>query len=302
MKRFTKVCLVLGILLLIAGAALGCVSYGLGVEKDLRAAMKPPTPEMEEITVPGAALGRLEIGLISDDVTVMVSEDGDAHVRYPVSEESRYEFRTEKGKIRGLDQCFLQAEEPERQGVLRFRVSLFWQDEPDVTVALPAGYAGELQIRTASGDVTVQGVTAGNSDFTTASGDLLLSDTGLSGSIEISTASGDVALRNLQAASDCTIKTTSGDVTVRGGTFSRHQITTTSGDVRAEEIASAAWMHLQTISGDVVVESSTITEMECKTVSGDITVRDDDRIGQYQYATNSGMVITDGAVAPSFDD
>ena len=56
MKRFTKVCLVLGILLLVSGAALGGVSYGLGVEKDIRSAMNPTAPEMEEITIPGAEL------------------------------------------------------------------------------------------------------------------------------------------------------------------------------------------------------------------------------------------------------
>jgi len=302
MKRFTKVCLVLGILLLIAGAALGGVSYGLGVEKDIRSAMNPPAPEMEEITIPGAELGRLEIGLISDDVTVEASKDGDAHIRYPVSEEYRYALQTEEGKIRGLDRCVFQAEALERQGAFRFQVSLFWQDGPDVTVALPAGYAGELQIRTVSGDVAVRGITAGKSAVDTDSGDLLLSDAVISGKIDISSTSGDVTLRNLQMGSDCTVKTTSGDIRTSGGAFTRYHVSTTSGDVRTEEVGSTEWMHLQTISGDVTVRSSTITELECKTISGDIAVRDDDRIGSYQCSTTSGEVTTDGSVDPSLDD
>ena len=103
MKRFTKVCLVLGILLLVSGAALGGVSYGLGVEKDIRSAMNPPAPEMEEITIPGAELGRLEIGLISDDVTVEASKDGDAHIRAPwrweiLSSRIGMRFRRKRGR------------------------------------------------------------------------------------------------------------------------------------------------------------------------------------------------------------
>ena len=195
MKRFTKVCLVLGILLLVSGAALGGVSYGLGVEKDIRSAMNPPAPEMEEITIPGAELGRLEIGLISDDVTVEASKDGDAHIRYPVSEEYRYALQTEEGKIRGQDQCVFQAEALERQRAFRFQVSLFWQGGPDVTVALPANYTGELQIRTVSGDVAVRGITAGKSAVDTDSGDLLLSDAVISGKIDISSTSGSRANR-----------------------------------------------------------------------------------------------------------
>ena len=73
MKRFTKVCLVLGILLLVAGAAAAGASYLLGVEQDIRAAMNPPEPEVREVTIPGAELGRLEISLFSDDVKVEVS-------------------------------------------------------------------------------------------------------------------------------------------------------------------------------------------------------------------------------------
>ena len=291
MKRFTKVCLVLGILLLVAGAAAAGASYLLGVEQDIRAAMNPPEPEVREVTIPGAELGRLEISLFSDDVKVEVSADGNAHIRYPVSEENRYDFQTDKGKIGGLDKCVFRGEEkPAKNG---FHIDFSRVSWPAVRIAMPADYAGELQIRTTSGEIEVRGISAGSCDFASASGDMLLSELETGGRMDISCTSGEVTMENVQAASDCTVKTISGDIRAAGGAFSRYQASTTAGEIRVSEIVSADWMHLQTISGDVTVRSSTVAELECKTISGDITVRDDDRIGQYQCSTTSGDVTTD---------
>ncbi|MBQ9268892.1 MAG: DUF4097 family beta strand repeat protein [Oscillospiraceae bacterium] len=291
MKRFTKVCLVLGIVLLVAGAAAAGASYLLGVEQDIRAAMNPPELERREITIPGAELGRLEISLSSDDVLVEPSSDGNAHIRYPVSEECEYDFQTDKGMIGGMDKCVFRAEEKAARNGFHFDFSrISW---PAVRIALPSEYAGELKIETVSGELAVRGITAGSSSFASTSGDMLLSELGISGRMDISCTSGEVTMENVQAASDCVVKTISGDIRVTGDTFSRYQASTTSGEIRVSEIASADWMHLQTISGDVTVRSSTVAELECKTISGDITVRDDDRIGQYQCATTSGDVTTD---------
>ena len=299
MKRFTKVCLVLGILLLVAGLAVGIVSYGLGAEKDIRGALNPPTPETEEIMIPGSELGRLEVSLISDDVRVEVSRDGNAHIRYPVSEETQYEYQTDEGKIRGLDACTFRAETLESG--YWFRLDLIRTDWPPVTISLPADYDGELKIRTVSGDIKIQEITAGNSEFITTSGDIWLSDVSVGGTADISDTSGEVVLENVQASSACEVKTISGDIRARGGTFTRYQVSTTSGEIRAEGITSADWMHLQTISGEVTVRSSTITQLECKTISGDIEVRNNDKIGQFQCSTTSGTVTTDDSPAAGSD-
>ena len=293
MKRFTVICMVLGILLLSAGLVLGGVSYGLGAEKDIRSAVNPPEPEIEEVMIPGAELGRLEIDLVSDDVRVEVSKDGNAHIRYPVSEQYRYEFQTDKGKIRGLDACTFEAETMKTGNMFQLDLSWYWRTWPPVTVSLPADYAGELKIKTISGDITVRGITAGNTVFITTSGDMLLSETSIGGTMDITGTSGSVTLKNIHAESDCVVKTVSGDIRASDGTFTRYQVSTTSGEVRVEGITSADWMHLQTISGEVTVRRSTITELECKTISGDISVRNDDRIDHYQCSTTSGTVTTD---------
>ena len=293
MKRFTIVCMVFGILLLAAGLVLGGVSYGLGAEKDIRSVMNPPDPEIEEIMIPGSELGWLEMNLVSDNVQVEVSKDGNAHIRYPVSENYRYEYQTDKGKIRGLDACTFRAEALVNENMFQMDLFRYWREWPPVTVSLPADYAGELKIKTVSGEITVREITAGNSSFITTSGNMLLSAVSIGGTLDISGTSGSVTLKNIQAESDCEVKTISGDIRASDSAFTRYQVSTTSGEVIVEGISSADWMHLQTISGEVTVSRSTITELECKTISGNITVRNDDRIEHYQCSTTSGTVTTD---------
>ena len=107
------------------------------------------------------------------------------------------------------------------------------------------GRFGDLQVKTASGDVAV----------------------GHAESFEVSAASGEVAADVVTG--DVRLSTVSGDVRI-GSIAGRAAITTASGDVRVEQLDGD--LMASTTSGDVRIERFVGAEIGFKTVSGDLDI------------------------------
>ena len=113
----------------------------------------------------------------------------------------------------------------------------------EVPRALAAG--SKVQIKTATGDVHVEGVTA---DITVATASADASLANLTGQVAVHTASGDVSVDRVDGSLE--VNTASGDVRVRG---------------------ADAWLALRTMSGDLQIEDATLRNARITTVSGDLS-------------------------------
>lgn len=171
----------------------------------------------------------------------------------------------------------------------------------EVFVATASGdvaveHAAELQVRTASGDVSCRSV-AGDASVNTASGDARLDTVGRSA--ELATASGDVTL--LHVGGDTRARSASGDVVIRGADGSV-TVRTASGDIRLDSVrrgtvevdsasgdveigiaaGTAAWLDVQALSGSVSSsldpseapgDDAEAVSIHAHTLSGDVRVR-----------------------------
>lgn len=131
----------------------------------------------------------------------------------------------------------------------------------DVTVTAPAGT--RLDVSVASVDVDVDQV--GETNLRTASGDVRIA--GVTGDIYAKSASGDIRVERvtgntkLSAASgDCVIGSADGDV----------QVTCASGDIDAGEISGDG--EFKTASGDVDVDCCRGERITVKSASGDVVL------------------------------
>jgi hypothetical protein len=122
-----------------------------------------------------------------------------------------------------------------------------WSDvEYDIEVELPRG-EHVVEVRTASGEVEVEGVT-GRLNVATASGDMeLIRNTG---DLTVHTASGDLEIRT--AAGRLTVRTASGDLEIVDATLEQFGLTSVSGDVHLDTALTGVGPYrAESVSGDV---------------------------------------------------
>ena len=158
-------------------------------------------------------------------------------------------------------------------------VSTGWKTGCEVRISAPLGSG--VRVAAKSADVTVTGLT-GPVDIRTASGDVTVDHVGAHG--WLSSSSGDLVVE--RAASDLDARTASGNITVGTvagravlhGTSGNVEIRSAAGDVEARSVsgnvkvadAHAGQAHLVAVSGDVQigVHAGTAASLELRTVSG----------------------------------
>lgn len=130
-------------------------------------------------------------------------------------------------------------------------------DDPEVTIYLPAGNYGALTVSntsgdiesaaqlgfasanltTVSGDIDLNGPVSGKIVCNTTSGDAELNDSYIQ-SLKVVSVSGDASLERVTAAGAVTIETTSGDVELERSDAASLTISTTSGEVEGSLLTS----------------------------------------------------------------
>ena len=127
-----------------------------------------------------------------------------------------------------------------------------------------AGHYGEIETKTASGDISVDHVER-DASIKVASGDVRVDR--VDGTLRVQTAAGDVSAGPIGADAD--VKTASGDVRLNevGGNASVHSA---SGDLRVGAVSQGK-VELKSVSGDMVVgvRKGSRVWMDVKTVTGD---------------------------------
>ena len=158
-------------------------------------------------------------------------------------------------------------------------VSTGWKTGCEVRITAPLGSG--VRVAAKSADVTVTGLT-GPVDIRTASGDVTVDHVGAHG--WLSSSSGDLVVE--RAASDLDARTASGDISVGSvagravlhGTSGNVEIHSAAGDVEARSVsgnvkvadAHAGQARLVAVSGDVQigVHAGTAASLDLRTVSG----------------------------------
>ena len=117
----------------------------------------------------------------------------------------------------------------------------------DIIIDVPRASSGRVEIRTASGDVRIEGITS-EIALNTASGDVRVVRT--EGDLVLQTASGDLGIEGVSGR--LTAHTVSGDVHVTSAQVDGFHIQTANGDILLDALlAGDGPFHAQTVSGDV---------------------------------------------------
>lgn len=167
-------------------------------------------------------------------------------------------------------------------------------DDPEITVYLPAGNYGDLTVSTTSGDIeAVSQIGFASANLTTVSGDIELGGV-VAGKVTCNTTSGDVELL-CPTAGDVEINTTSGDAELTDCYIQSLNVVSVSGDADLERTVAAGAVTISTTSGDIDLERSDAASLTLSTVSGEVE-------GSLLTAKNFAVTSTMGRIsAPAAD-
>ncbi len=277
--------LVLGLLLLFLGTMMSVSWGGAKVEE-------------KSAEIPGSFTG-LIVEELSADVQVLPSTDGKLRLEYKESEFDRLDSSPEDGLLR-------LTRNDRRPWYRKF----FNQSLGTTTIYLPEADYQLLQLRTISGDLTlegpfraeesalhsisgdqsVNGLQTDSLRFYSVSGDLTLSAIDCSGELQVETTSGDITIRKLTAGS-LEIESISGDCQMQTAELAGHlSIRTTSGEIVLKE-SDAKTLDIESVSGDVNLALKTVKRVEFDTVSGKVNIADSDSFAELcRIHTVSGWI------------
>ena len=218
---------------------------------------------VQEKEFPMADIDKLDIRYdkSSNDVTIYESDGSTVIVR----EFANFEVKdSELAEIK-LSGSTLSVKGPKRTNN-RINVNRYMYTE----IWLPAGYEGEISVRTVSGEISVD------------------RELSLQQKLKLSSTSGDITTRNV-AAEQVSVASTSGEVRTGELTAKEIEISTTSGDIRLDK-ADGRLLATST-SGEVTVSDGN-GERKVNTTSGDIRISGFD--GKFSISSTSGEVTLEG--------
>lgn len=142
--------------------------------------------------------------------------------------------------------------------------------EKALTLEIPKSYINDINIKSISGDISINMNLDSNLKLKTTSGDIKV-DQALN--IDVTSTSGEIEIDN---AKDTIVSTVSGDVEINKAIIK--QINTTSGEVEIDDAQVINKASIKTVSGDVKIKKLNDCYVEFKTTSGDQSIINTNRM------------------------
>lgn len=159
-----------------------------------------------------------------------------------------------------------------RRGFMTFIPFIFGRTQ--LTVALPAGFDGELRAETSSGriDLDGEGRGFGSASLAASSGRITVEDATFSGDVRLSASSGRIELSDLAVAGALDVTTSSGLIGMTDVSADGYRLQASSGRVRADGLAGTA-LTASTSSGRLEIGARTmLADWQLRTSSGRVSV------------------------------
>ncbi|MBQ7507683.1 MAG: DUF4097 family beta strand repeat protein [Lachnospiraceae bacterium] len=193
-----------------------------------------------------------------EDIEFVPARDKDCTVLCYEDEKHLHSVHVEEGTL------FIDQQKPGRWQLG------FFQDNPQITIALPEKTYGNLSVETETGDIRIPNLRFSNIALKLSTGELKLSAQ-TAGMIQIKTDTGDMLLKNCLADS-LYAETDTGDVVFDQSDANEIHVKTDTGDVSGSLLTAKVFTAI-TDTGDVDVPAETSGGIcEIQTDTGDIRI------------------------------
>ena len=166
----------------------------------------------------------------------------------------------------------------------------FTADNQKVTVYLPFGDYGTLDIETHTGDVELNSLNLVSLMVTSHTGDIEASNINVSTTAMIATDTGDTELYD-STLTHLNAKATTGDISVSRVEADSVQIEVTTGDIEVEDLNCQTDIQIKATTGNIEVEDLNCqTDVQIKATTGDIEMRNVFTANNLRINTTTGNV------------
>lgn len=216
---------------------------------------------LKEESLPIGGISSLVFQTEEDSVLITQSADDQMHIRqYGMADDETLKYT--------LDKTADKITVTRKNRRFPFFNFSFGFSNPRLEIEVPAGYAGNLTVKTVSGEMGL-------------GGDWKL------GEIKFSSTSGDLSVTGIVSGSGFSASTVSGELWVNDITAEDLSFSSTSGDLMAERLAGSG--KASTVSGEVMIKALE-GALDVNTTSGDVSIKDFNPIGSMSIGTVSGYV------------
>ena len=164
----------------------------------------------------------------------------------------------------------------------------FFSKSLSITVYLPRNDFDNISIRTATGDVRFDSLTANEIKLKTSTGDIRVSSVDCAGTVSATVSTGDIRFTGLNCKK-LTTEGSTGDITLDDCTAAEIAVKTSTGDVRFAG-SDAAKITVKTSTGDVIGSLRTPKVFTVNTSTGDVSVPHSSEGGSCEIKTSTGDV------------
>ena len=278
MKRSTAVWLIIGGVLILAGAIIFCTVMSM-----LNWNFKSLDTNKYETNVyeSDKSVGEVKIDVTTADVTFKPSDDGkikvvcyeNTKIRYTVTVDNGVLTITENDYRKWYDHIGIKSDSP-RIDVYLPTASGYAIDMDittgDVSIAKDFKLL-DVEIRVTTGDVKCLASSAESIKIENTTGDVTIENTIVEKDVYVHYTSSDVTMRNVTVGEHTYIKGSTGDVAFHGGFGADLNVKITTGDVKLDNF-DAREMNVETTTGDVTGTLRTSKLFTVDTTTGDVTV------------------------------
>ncbi len=265
-KRIFKI-LTFSVITLIGVLLIGCAG-----KKDFTAYTKEYDPTLTAVN----------LALDVSEIEVNKCETGKIILRYYDTEENLYSVSEESGFLNVLRNISGESNENIKVG---FGTKKYYK----VTLSVPGEFAGTINLQTASGDVTVKGITSDKVkvNVKSKSGDVKATDVVLSAfsvngktseikfkkinvaDVSVVTSSGDVKISDSECAKYA-VNGESSEVELKNVSFGQVSVSLTSGDTELVNVKVGSTLYVSSTDGDISADGVDAGSCTATTKTGDV--------------------------------
>ncbi len=243
MKRYVKILLLISAALALIGAICFAVLAARGGLKDLQNITNEEYTKVENsYTV--ATDGTISIDLTITELVILLSDDADLTLSYYESDRFKYAVEASDSE---LSISFI---EPKDISKWFFTFDLGYRP---MTLSIPKDFAGRIEIKTATGNLSVKNISdIKELDISATTGNIEL-DTVSADGVRVDVKTGNIKAKKLDASEFIDLSSTTGDIELKNASAPRITTKSTTGSQTLAELSSDVASHTAS-TGSIVFD------------------------------------------------